>query len=633
MRSRFPTILWGAIVAAGFVVVYCLLGAESALPPGGRHQTPDAPGDEDPMGVQHAATQDALRQEIGAANGDVVGSVQVRSTITILGRVVAAGRAPVAGAHVQASNDNRAQMSATTGVEGTFSLCVSNALGRRDLELILSAPRCTSTIVPIQAPVPSGPGDSTLDVGELVLLPGAAIVGRIVAPDGSPIVGARVLIDSLELPQASADRARRRAVPVGAQRWPVAVSRDDGGFVLAGIPLKKTRLVVTASGYLATYSQIVDITTADDYRIEEIVLEPLAPDEALRGVVLNPLGGRAAGAYVHCGDGTWSQDTVSDAQGSFILPLNGAIQLDVAAFDAEHSSFCWLSNVTPGADLVVQLRAMPDVPVTIHDPSGIRIDDAIVEVSIEGKVRARIQGRGDPLRVRIPQASIAVMAVAAGYEAAKQEGLDGLTVHKLQFVLEPRSINSPQSASVQPVWTEEDTIVERSPGTFRGILDVDGAAPDGVWTIDLGWRATKAESGPLVRLQLDNRGQFEWVSGEIGEHQLRATVVGGSFDGVVYFDQFDISNRSRSWARSLRTARLRVEGSVPRGAVAVWIGTDRNWAVQRLSGAADLLMFEGDVRVTAAIGKDQQKTPPSAWPALASGTARHDELLVLRVHE
>lgn len=177
----------------------------------------------------------------------------------------------------------------------------------------------------------------TVDLGTVVLEPGAAIEGRVVGRDGQPVAGARI--------QTRRSRYRRVEAPNGPPPGgdPKAVTGHDGTFRLADFRAGATvSLEVAADGYI-------------DVRVPQVV----APTETPLELVLER-GGRLFGS-VRDGAGRpvprawiqvqpWSGDVRS--QSPKALTLTGHAD--------EHGRFDF--EAAPAGEIVLEVRARGFVP-------------------------------------------------------------------------------------------------------------------------------------------------------------------------------------------------------------------------------------------------------------------------------
>lgn len=123
---------------------------------------------------------------------------------------------------------------ATTGEDGVYSLPTPTSVQRR---LVIAAAGRQACGQWVHDSPPAG-----LDLGDVVLPPGARLVGRVRDERGAPLAGVRLVVDT-SLPQ-------RAIGPVTPQLLAGALSNDKGIFNVPCVPRVGLRLRVQAEGYL-----------------------------------------------------------------------------------------------------------------------------------------------------------------------------------------------------------------------------------------------------------------------------------------------------------------------------------------------------------------------------------------------
>lgn len=263
-------------------------------------------------------------------------------TSSISGRVTTADTgAPIRGAEVRLSIDGRFSRLATTDDEGryemrnlpagTYKLIVSKS-GFITLEYGQRRPFESASTIEIRE------GDSA--TGNVALIRGGAIFGRVLDEFGDPSIGTRVQVMRIR-----SESGGRRMVPVGAGD----LTDDTGAFRLYGLPpgdyyvSASTGLIDAVKRdppvYYPGTTNIADaqpITlaagaeTSADFQIAEVVRGAL-----VSGVVLNSSGGPAPGAMVNL-----SSNTISNTPGAQNMVMLHA--------DAAPDGSFSIQNVPPG---------------------------------------------------------------------------------------------------------------------------------------------------------------------------------------------------------------------------------------------------------------------------------------------
>jgi len=324
-------------------------------------------------------------------------------TSSIQGRITAADTgAPVRGAEVRLSMDGRFSRLVTTNGEGRFEM---RNLPAGSYRLIVSKTGFITLEFGQRRPFESA---STITVGEgqsatgnVALLRGGAIFGRVLDQFGDPSVGTRVQVLRMR-----AEGGDRRLLPVGAADQ----TDDTGAFRLYGLPpgdyyvAANTGLIdavkrdppVYYPGTM-TFAEAQPITLAAgaeasaDFQILEI-----ARAATVSGVVLSSSGAPAPGAMVNL-----SSNTMSTTPGSQSMVM---LHADAGA-DGSFS----IQNVPPGP---YTLTAM--LPPEMPDP-------AIVAARQTSRAGGRGGGPPSPPLFEPPETASMPMTVTS-------EGISGITL-------------------------------------------------------------------------------------------------------------------------------------------------------------------------------------------------------------
>ena len=291
-------------------------------------------------------------------------------TSGIRGRVITSDTgAPVRGAEVRLSMDGRFSRLVTTNGEGRYEL---RSLPAGAYKLTVSKTGFITLEYGQRRPFETA---STITIsrgrdcdGNVALMRGGAIFGRVLDPFGEPSVGTRVQVLRVRMESSS-----RRLIAVGAGDQ----TDDTGAFRLYGLP--PGEYYVSASTGLIdavkrdppvyypgtmNFAEAQPITlgagaeASADFQIVEI-----ARAATVSGVVLNSSGGPAPGAMVNLVSGT-----LSEAPGVRQLVLH-----DDAAPDGTFS----IQNVPPGpytltASLPMQMSDAGFFAASERVPAGLR---------------------------------------------------------------------------------------------------------------------------------------------------------------------------------------------------------------------------------------------------------------------
>jgi protocatechuate 3,4-dioxygenase beta subunit len=222
--------------------------------------------------------------------------------------------------------------------------------------------------------LPCGP----YDAGDLQLVPGATVEGRVVDERGWPVAGARVAAD--------ADSQHEPQCPIDVASWlHAAVADDDGRFVLPGLPAGSISLQLSAAGRAPLELEPFKVSAGAVTDRGEILL---AAGGLLAGTVVDPQGAPVPGARVtavsvmlgargqpneieqvlaQLRDSGESAVVTSDAEGRFELGglIGGNVSL-LAARDGFEPAL--VHELAPGRrDVVLPLDALAVLDVLVVD--------------------------------------------------------------------------------------------------------------------------------------------------------------------------------------------------------------------------------------------------------------------------
>ncbi len=249
------------------------------------------------------------------ADAGIAGPVSVRLTGATEPVILRLRAAPAVEVTVVAVADRKPIIGAAVELRGLADdRAISDGEGKAHFsqvvpggyQVVASAPGHAATSAWIQVP----PGDVTA-VTTLALRAGAPVSGRVVAPDGSPAVGARVVFSGVSDWAQQADPRR------DAQ-----VTDTDGRFRFAALPAGTFRFVARHDEHAAGLS---DLVTLDGQTEKSDVAIKLEAGAVLSGVVKSNDGKPVASARVRVTVKTagfdWSppRQAFSAADGSFSL--------------------------------------------------------------------------------------------------------------------------------------------------------------------------------------------------------------------------------------------------------------------------------------------------------------------------
>jgi hypothetical protein len=129
-------------------------------------------------------------------------------------------------------------------------------------------------------------GRTTL-LGDLTLEPGGAVEGRVLGPDGRPLAGADVIVTKPDF-SGEADMIHRTGPSTGPV--PRSTSTADGAFRVEGVPAQAVRVWAGAEGMRYSFTAPINVSPGETLSGVVLSLEPLAQDDHIEGIVLEPDG-------------------------------------------------------------------------------------------------------------------------------------------------------------------------------------------------------------------------------------------------------------------------------------------------------------------------------------------------------
>ncbi len=290
-------------------------------------------------------------------------NVDPKRVCTIVGRVIDEHGAPFAGAEIVAKHDKRHLE--TCGADGRFSRAVDadpNASGSTS-----EMTAASQGFVPRTFEFVLKPGETT-DVGDIVLIRGGRVSGRVVDERSLAVADARVVATPLR--ELYAGEARR------GQFWDaIAETKSDalGAFLFDGLPPGHVRLFANREHFVNAVSEPVEVRPADETRDVVLTLAPEAADDFFDITVVEPDGTPSGGANVgynyHGASESGSGGETADANGHlhFVAMVKGP-----HSFHAEDRAHRFGPSVTgdllPGvAPIVMRLTEKRTIALEVVD--------------------------------------------------------------------------------------------------------------------------------------------------------------------------------------------------------------------------------------------------------------------------
>ncbi len=281
-------------------------------------------------------------------------AAQTAAASPFRGRVVLDGR-PVAGATVVAVPEEEpleaarrqargapepgALATVTTSATGEFALSVPAPQGRDALFRVRVS---AAGAVPVEVPESHDAAEPD-DLGDLVLGKAEPLAGRVHAPGGAPVAGARIRL-----------LARGRPAGSGSLTTPPqeTTTGPDGQFRFATAAADRNEILVQAAGFAP-----VTVAGLKGGAIPRAVT--LAPGAALSGAVRKKDGRPAPGTLVRFEvDGLESRWVEAEADGSFRL-ADLTTRRGAVVADGGDDGFAELAGATPGAATALALVLAP----------------------------------------------------------------------------------------------------------------------------------------------------------------------------------------------------------------------------------------------------------------------------------
>jgi len=281
----------------------------------------------------------------------------------------------------------------------------------------------------------------TTDLGDVVLLPGVRLAGRVLDEQGLPLEGATVGLAAVELPEDSGDGPPldegmlRRHGSEGFERERTVASGAGGAFELTGVAAGAHRLWAHATGMRFGWTEPFEVRAGEDLFALELRLSALLATDRITGIVFDPSGEPLGGArlmstYQHEHE---SGSTTSDVgpDGRFELVLRRETRYSFVASDREGryaDAYAW--DVTPGArELELRLGEVRTFEASVRDEEGRPLADCRFETSMEvGGAMTSSDGRPEVREpglyaLVLPSIPFELVVEADGFQPATFENL------------------------------------------------------------------------------------------------------------------------------------------------------------------------------------------------------------------
>jgi RNA polymerase sigma factor (sigma-70 family) len=359
----------------------------------------------------------------------------------------------------------------------------------------------------------------TTHLGRLDLVPGGAVSGRLVDERGVGVANGRVTLGSLDDPYPLLEASRLEPARDTA---PSATSAADGSFRLHGVPAGMVRLWGHAPGRRASYTPPLEVRAIQESTGVELVLAPLAPENRLRGIVVDPSGQPVPGALLEFrheldgGDIRRSGQRNADAEGrfEFLLPADARSSVTASDPEARFGTSRLTDLVNGERELVLTLREVRRVELALESrgetwfgPFALELWSADGETQLGGKKRA--EPADAHLLFVLPDEPFLVRVFAAGHRMCEVGPL------------EPARVEATLLCRLEPVLGLAGIVYSRgAPAAGVPVLLREAVASD----ILLEARGYRLRVWPEARdeVRTDAQGRFQLTPRAAGSYYVRA---------------------------------------------------------------------------------------------------------------
>jgi len=271
--------------------------------------------------------------------------------------------------------------------------------------------------------------DADTDMGDVVLAPGGAVVGRVVGGDGAPLEGARILATGAALGKSSVEA--RSVGPADDGERVETTTGADGAYRLDGMAAGAGRVWAHLQGRRWAFTPVVEIVQGVDNDAPDLILARPASSTLIRGVVLDPSGAPVSGAKVaasglSAGVIRYARSQADD-DGRFEIMAFDEGPHRIGAFHPEQQyTPTFVQRVMPGTDdLELRLTELRWIDLSIlDDSSGDPVPEPWVNIDASGGMdlleasagpRPEVLGPGS-VRVPLPATEFHINVSASGFE-------------------------------------------------------------------------------------------------------------------------------------------------------------------------------------------------------------------------
>ncbi len=398
-----------------------------------------------------------------------------------------------------------------SGFDGTLALEIPFAETRTRSVAEVSSEDCATRWVEFDLE----PGTTTL-LGDVVLESGASVAGIVLAPDGTPEPGARVVVTGPDLFGPA-----RRSELHGPDEYPGAPSAltdGSGAFTVRGVASGSRRVWASALGSRFAWSAPLHVQAPQSVDGLLLRLMAEAPEDWISGVVLDPSGAPlpAARLSLEFQSASWSSSRGVpldlDARFRQRVELDGPHDLR-ATDPAGRWPAAVARGVAPGSTQIeLRFREPAALELGVRSAAGEPLEgfDVAAERADDGDRLAA--PRSVPLapgraRVFLPNEPCVLVVAAHGYATERSDVLDpNAPPSELSFRLAPRAGVSGVVRARGALLEGATVLLARMPGDGR-CYQKDG--------FDLRFSSTELQEGVT-----DAHGRFALTPPEQGDFAL-----------------------------------------------------------------------------------------------------------------
>ena len=268
----------------------------------------------------------------------------------------------------------------------------------------------------------------TISLGELVLAPGSRASGVVLLPDGRPAVGARVI--AAQPSSRRDDAVAARCGPDEQELVPACNCDNEGRFHLEGIPSGRLFLWAGLRDMRWTHTKLLEFAPMESIDDVQLRLVPLAREDHIAGLVLDPAGAPLPGARlryrVQYNDSTSMGDIPVDSAGRFDYRLEVSAPHDLTASDPRNGfAAATQLQVEPGElNLVLQLGLRRTIVVQVVDAAGVAVTQfgaALSDADGFGSIKrfAEAEHADGRMEIELPASGVSIYIRASGFDTAE----------------------------------------------------------------------------------------------------------------------------------------------------------------------------------------------------------------------